>query len=205
MRKKEIDSLEFVCENLNRFLEGDFYLKSEEEDYGIDLGYSGYTEAGSFYDIPYEVKTMRGKFNDREYLTKKAGRNSKCRYAESAETVEELEGFTECPDFGNVPIMMINSTDRYGRPNGKWHKLEEAAGGLVFLKKGEILVFTQKALQKAFLGFIWIKCTPTTDFGYEPPHWERKAAIDIDKWSMRLKCEVPRKFWEEKNDKCRNS
>lgn len=201
MSRVDYEVLKFVCQKLNEFnaeYECGFLIKGEEEDYGLDLLFTGITEEGSRFEREYEVKTMRGRFNDRDYLTKVAGRNSKCRYCNSGRTFEEIDSCRECPDFGNVPIMMINSTDKYGRPNGKWHKLEEVKGGLIFVKEGEILVFTQKALKKAFLRFIWIECEHTTDFSDRSKNLERKAAIDIDKYSTRIKCKVPEKFLVDK-------
>lgn len=211
MFRVDYEVLEFVCQKVNEYVaeyECGISMKGEEEDYGLDLLFTGITEADKYYETEYEVKTMRGRYNDREFLTKIAGRNRSCRYCYSARTYEDFDrDKTPMPEEfkGGKPIMMINSTDKYGNLTGKWHKLEEVKGGLIFVKEGEILIFTQEALKKAFLGFVWIKCSHTTDFGDRGRHWERKAAIDIDKWSARIKCEVPRKFWEEKNDKCGDS
>ena len=195
MDRTDKERLEFVCRKLNPFFEVGFYMTGNEEDYGIDLGCSGYTEEGTVFDIPYEVKTITNKFTN-EYLSKVAGRNPKCRYCVTADTVEELESCTDMPDWlkADTPIHILNSTDKYGRPNGKWHRLLEANGGLIYVRKGEILVYTPNALKKAFLGYIWIKCTHTTEFEDRKMGWERKAAIDMTKWSYRIKCEVPEEF-----------
>ena len=211
MSRVDYEVLKFVCQKLNEFnaeYECGFLMKGEEEDYGLDLLFTGITEEESRFETEYEVKTMRGRYNDREFLTKVAGRNRSCRYCESARTYEDFDrDTTPMPEEfkGGKPIMMINSTDKYGNLTGKWHKLEEVKGGLIFVRAGEILVFTQKALKKAFLGFVWINCSHTTDFGDRCRYWERKAAIDIDKYSTRIKCKVPEKFLKNKNDKCGDS
>lgn len=182
---------------MNEEFNAGFFPTGEEEDYGLDLNCTGYTDSGRFFHILYEVKTIRRKFTE-EYLRTVAGRNAKCRYCDSADTVEELERCSELPEWltGDTPVHVINSTDKYGRPTGKWHKLREARGGLIYLKEGELLVFTPKGLREAFLGYLWIKCGHTTDFEDNEVTWERKAAIDLAKYSYKIKCEVPRKFLE---------
>lgn len=196
MERIDRESLEFICGEYNKYHEGyecGIQMRGEEEDYGLDLFVTGITEAGAYYETEYEAKTIRKKFNW-EYLTKVAGRNRYCRYCESASTVEEFEtDTTPMPEFlaGDKPIHVINSTTRNGELKGKIHKMLEARAGLIFLREGEILVYTPKALKNAILGYLWIKCKPTTDFSYEPPHWERKAAIDLTKYSYKIKCKVP--------------
>lgn len=206
--RSDKDRLQEHCDIINAYredYESGMHMQTPFEDYGIDLRETGWTEDNRFYVTPYEDKSLSGKYTY-SWLETVAGRNDKCRYCSSATTVEKLEADrTPMPKWtkGKEQILALNATDKYGKLSGKWFKLQEAKSGLVVELKGEggeLLVFTPKALQKAFLGYYWIKCEHTTEFNDRTLGWELKAAVDLRKFSYK----VPREFIKE-YDKCRNS
>lgn len=202
------DRLQEHCDIINAYredYESGMHMPTKFEDYGIDLCETGWTKDNRFYAIPYEDKSLSKKYTYR-YLTKIAGRNDKCRYCSSGTPVEEVEADrTPMPDWlkGNAQVLALNATDKYGNFRGKWFTLEKFKSGLVVELKGEggeLLVFTPKALQKAFLDYYWIECEHTTEFNDRTLGWELKAAVDLRKFSYK----IPREFIEE-YDKRRDS
>lgn len=193
--RRDLDRLRFIEERLNEYYGGEigFWIPSETEDYGLDMRASGFT-GGKAKVVPFEAKTVKAKF-DRRYLTEVAGRNGKCRYCDSAATFEEMESdTTPRPDWltGATPVHVINSTDRKGRPEGsKWATMLEQGAGLVWLTKRGILLYSPEDFKRAILGHFWILCGHTSEFRDRGLRWERKAAVDMNKYTVRIDCEVP--------------
>ena len=196
--RRDLDRLRFIEGKLNEYYGGEigFWIPSETEDYGLDMRASGFT-GGKAKVVPFEAKTVKAKF-DRRYLTEVAGRNGKCRYCDSAATFEEMESdTTPMPGWltGSTPVHVINSTDKFGREEGsKWAAMRRQRAGLVFLTKGGILIYSPKDFQKAVLGHFWIHCSHTSEFGESTKQWERKAAVDMNKYTVRIDCEVPQEL-----------
>lgn len=205
-KRVDYDSLEFVAGKITedcekREVEAGMVGPTMFDDYQADLYETGITAGSEFYSTPYEVKTMSRKFNYK-YQTTIAGRNSRCRYCESASTIEEMEvDRTPMPDFlkGGIPIHVINDTDYYGgTENAKKNKALEGKWGLIFVMEGKILIYSPKAVKRAILGYIWIKVYHSK--WNQKVQWERKAVIDLSAYSRKIECDVPDDFLERKVD-----
>lgn len=180
------------------------------EDFGADNYITAYTKERKFVATPYEIKSMRDRFTEsgEDYYRTVAGRNRLCRYGLTAgtPTQEEIkEDNTEKPEWAesDTPIHVVNASTRNGlREGSKIDKILKGRWGLIYVRRGEILLFSPRDVEKAILGYFWIWVTPTEDFNDGlPPHWELKAAIDISKFTSRIECEVPEKFVKAKDDK----
>lgn len=199
--RTDYDSLQFVADKFAEENEG--YdcglLFSRYEDKGADMYETGYTTTGEFYVTPYEVKTVSRKF-DRHYQTKVAGRNQKCRYCVTATTQEEFDtDRTPMPDWlkSDTPIHVLNATDKFGRKeNAKVTKMVKNGWGLVLVMEGAVLIYCPPDFRDSILGDFWVLCGHTTAFTDRSVQWELKAAVNLEAWSQRIKCEVPKKFLE---------
>ena len=70
--------------------------------------------------------------------------------------------------------------------------------GLVFVMDGAVLFYCPPDFRDAILGEFWVRCGHTTTFSDRSEQWELKAAINLDAWSWRIKCECLTSFWNDK-------
>lgn len=210
--KIEYASEEYVMGTANAFFEREgldmrFAPPGRFEDYGIDIYATGYTESDRFFCSQYEIKTLRGKWGDKEKQRTYAGRNRHCRYCFSAATVEELEADrTPKPDWAEdttTPIAVINASTKWGSFKGsKVHTLLKAHAGLVFVTADRIYIFAPYDLRNAILGYLWINGTHYEDYGNGKKErvWEKKAAIALDRATYIIKADAPEEILRKRDD-----
>lgn len=193
--RTDIERLRRVKEILNKnysWLNVEF---NEEEDYGIDLQVTGYTDNG---DIPFEieVKTITpsyGTIKDKDgsygdFFCHIAARNSKWRWCSSASSQSEFwKDETPSPDFGEKPLHVLNAADKNGNvENSKLHKLLVNKCGLIFLTKEWLIIYSPTALRKAIVGYGWLYQEHTKEFDDKSSKFEYKAIIDLSKASRYI-------------------
>lgn len=92
----------------------------------------------------------------------------------TSDIYDKLKFHTLSPEEG-TPIYFVNDT--------KWDRLLDAHACLCFLAPDGMLLFSQKELKEAFLGYADYFVSHTTQFSNKKRRWERKAILDLSKGS----------------------
>lgn len=195
-RRTDYDLLRQVCEVLNREYEGSDrrigFWYGTNEDYGLDIMSSGYTDSGMVAKVPFEVKGISGEYGSirNRFYYETAGRNGAWRYGLTGDTgasQSDIENDrTPMPDFlkEEWPLNVLNACDIFGdRENGKVGKLVSERGGLIYAHEGGLMLYTHSDLMRAIRGYAWQRLRHTKFFENRGIGWELKAMVDMDRFT----------------------
>jgi len=87
-----------------------------------------------------------------------------------------------------LPIYFINET--------KWNRIMDAKGCLCYLAPDGMLLFSNKALKDAFVGFADYYVKHTTQFADKRMEWEKKAVLNLE-YGAYVPLSPPRELFEK--------
>lgn len=190
MLKIDCKANQYIAKVLEEKVNPIFRAKADcEENYGIDdIMFSAGTK-DRFVGVPCECKTLKGGWKFKyggewnEYFT--IGIYNKLV-------------FKKDPPIVGTPIYFINATDAYGDySKGKYQKLIDNNASLTFLAPDCIIFYTEKMLEKAFLGYADYYVRHKTEYGGNNKRlWETKAILDLSK-GLYIPCDPPIELFEK--------
>lgn len=200
--RTDIDSLIKCVEDLNRYYQGTgigLWLDCEEEDFGLDLRISGYTSKGDAKYGYVEVKGMSytdEDFAEDGFLRVRACRNGSIRYGLTGDTKTRQADIeadrSPKPEwyYTKKALHVLNAADiKGGYENCKMAKIRGAGAYTIFMYEGGYLIYTAKDLERAIVGYVWMKLPHTKMLGDNRISWELKAVIDMDAPTRKITIE----------------
>lgn len=219
MIRNDIKSLKFVADYQKKHYDwiSDVTFK-EKEDYGIDLDLIT-TDNRLFKEEvktcrSQSIKNEDGSFNDYFRLGNNKGmfkngcwKNTPNKY-DNFKDINKLDvsNISYGTVAGSVPeelsdkyCYMLNASTT-GYYNGlelcpNRCKFTQVFGHnntiLVYLAQDGMIIWTNKQLKEAFLGYMWLWCPHTQDFDNNEYGFELKALFDMSKGTY-IKCDVPK-------------
>lgn len=195
----------FMLDNYNFIT--DIYVPDKEDFQSYDILYTATTSTGKEIEGTQEVKTINnfplqeeGEF--REYFSNNThGIKEKLLFGNIPEPTPNTDELpktwnkTPCKDkmpdnIKDEPIYILNATDVNGNiKNSKWHHMQQNKTGLSIVAKDGIVMFNNKQLNDAFLGYAWYLNKSHTELYNKKydPHYELKAVFNLNKGSYYKK------------------
>lgn len=190
MLKTDCEANKFVADYLQENYEWIIRaIASCEENFGIDdVNFSAGTEE-NYFNVELENKTLMGGWQFKydgdwnPYFT--CGIYNKLVFKSTTPAV-------------GTPIYFVNATDAYGDyDRGKYKRIMDAHACLSFLAPDGIILFNQKDLKDAFIGYADYYVKHTTAFHQKGKRlWETKAILDLSKGKY-LPCNPPIELFEK--------
>ena len=205
MARLDLPRLKRAIADLNEYYEGTgigFFMPSESEDYGIDIPMSGVSKGGRAVWSKMELKAVSPIYGDLfaegGFYRRTAARNRAWRYGLTADTKVSQEAIsadtTPKPEwcYTDAPYEVLNASTKDSRWEGsKVEKLLRERCGVIFMAVDGYYVFSPKDLKKAIVGYAWQLVPHTTEGDDSTVAFERKAVIDMNKYTRWIEKEVP--------------